>query len=121
LSSGPEPEPIDRFEFGLTMHRGMNMTVIKLPSRFPTVVDGTEDHVLLRSSYWTVEVLFDQFGEMYLANGWKWFCRVHEIEVGNFLVFNYDGHHTITASVFDDSMCCRHYIVAAHYTSSDDE
>jgi hypothetical protein len=46
---------------------------------------------------------------------------VHKIEARNFLVFNYDGVHTIIVDVFDESMCRQHYIAAAHYSSSDDE
>jgi hypothetical protein len=104
----------------------MNMNMIKLPQRFSMVVDEMTNQVLLRvhgsaTGYWTVAVLFDHFGEIFLAKGWKRFCRVHEIEANHFLVFNYDGDHIITISVFDESMCRRHYIAAAHYSSSDDE
>jgi hypothetical protein len=28
---------------------------------------------------------------------------------GNFLVFNYDGEHTLTITVFDETMCLCHY------------
>jgi hypothetical protein len=40
---------------------------------------------------WTAEVHFDRFGEMYLAGGWKRFCRVHQIEAVHFLVFNFEA------------------------------
>jgi hypothetical protein len=60
-------------------------------------------------------VLFNRFSEMYPANGWKRF-RMHTIEPGHFLVFNYNA-----VSVFNESMCRRHYNAAAHYSSSDDE
>jgi hypothetical protein len=32
---------------------------------------------------------------------------------GHFVVFNYDGEHHITISVFDQTMCRRHYIATA--------
>jgi hypothetical protein len=32
---------------------------------------------------------------------------------GHFLVFNYDGDHQITVTVFDETMCHRHYIAPA--------
>jgi hypothetical protein len=32
--------------------------------------------------WWTVEVLFDGEGKMYLHIGWKKFARAHEVEVG---------------------------------------
>jgi hypothetical protein len=73
------------------------------------------------TGYWNAAVLFDRFSEMYLANGWKRFCRVHEIEASHFLVVNYDGDHIITISVFDVFMCRLHYNAGAHYLSFDDE
>jgi hypothetical protein len=73
------------------------------------------------TGYWTAAVFFDRFGEIFLAKGWKWLCRGHEIEVGHFLVFNYDGDHIITVSVFDESMCRRHYNAIADYSSSGNE
>jgi hypothetical protein len=31
----------------------------------------------------------------------------------HFLIFNYDGEHTLTVTVFDETMCHRHYMSAA--------
>jgi hypothetical protein len=50
---------------------------------------------------------------MYPASGWRRFCRVHQIRAGHFLVFNYDGEQTLTVTVFDKIICCRHYPPAA--------
>jgi hypothetical protein len=50
---------------------------------------------------------------MHHAIGWRRFHRVHQIRVGYFLVFNYDGEHTLTITVFDETMCHRHYTPAA--------
>jgi hypothetical protein len=78
-SLSPEPERIDGFEFGVTLHRGMNMNMMKLHRRCLLVVDEMENQLLIRirggaTRYWTAKVLFDRFGEMYLANGWKRFA-----------------------------------------------
>jgi hypothetical protein len=62
---------------------------------------------------WTLELLFDRTGTPYLANGWRRFCQHHEIVADHFVVFNYDGKHQITVSVFDQTMCRRHYVAAA--------
>jgi hypothetical protein len=62
---------------------------------------------------WTVELLFDRTGTPYLACGWRRFCQCHEIVVVHFIVFNYDGEHQITVSVFDQTMCRWHYVVTA--------
>jgi hypothetical protein len=32
-----------------------------------------------------------------------------KIKAGHFLVFNYNGHHTLTITVFDETMCRRNY------------
>jgi hypothetical protein len=32
---------------------------------------------------------------------------------GHFIVFNYDGEHHITVSVFNETMCHRHYVATA--------
>jgi hypothetical protein len=47
---------------------------------------------------------------------------------GHFLVLNYDGGHTLTVTVFDDTMCRRHYgapargkAATASSSSEDDE
>jgi hypothetical protein len=63
------------------------------------VVEDWHEQVLLRvhggaTGVWTAEVLFNRTGTMYLASGWRRFFRVHEIMVGHFLNFNYDGEHT---------------------------
>jgi hypothetical protein len=31
----------------------------------------------------------------------------------HFIVFNYNGDHQITVTVFDETMCCRHYVAPA--------
>jgi hypothetical protein len=76
------------------------------------------------TDYWTAEVLFDRTGTSYLASDWKRFYQKHEIEAGHFVVFNYDGDHMLTVTVFDDNMCRRHYVVPAcgkAAASSDDD
>jgi hypothetical protein len=47
------------------------------------VADKREEQVLLQvrngaTDVWTTEVLFDRSGVMYLANGCKSFCRMHQ-------------------------------------------
>jgi hypothetical protein len=95
----------------------------KLPRQFSSVVDDQEEQVLLwvrggTTGLWTSEVIFDRFGEMYLASGWKRFCHMHQIKAEHFLVFNYDNKYTLTVSIFDETMCRRHYTVAALATTN---
>jgi hypothetical protein len=117
-SSTPEPEPVDGFEFGVTLNYGADPDSIRLPRKFGKVVDIKTNQVVLRvrggaTGLWTVELLFDRIGTLYLANGWRRFCQHHEIVVGHFVVFNNDGEHQITVSIFNQTMCRRHYVVAA--------
>jgi hypothetical protein len=130
-SSTPEPELIARFEFGVTLYYDIDQDTIRLPRQFGEVVDEKMNQVLLRvrggaTGYWTAEVLYDHSGTPYLASGWRRFCRVHEIVAGHFVVFNYDDKHTLTVTVFDDTMCHRHYVApargkAATTSSSEDD
>jgi hypothetical protein len=128
----PEPEPIDGFEFGVTLNYDSDPDSIRLPCKFGDVVDVRTNQVLLRvhdgaTGYWTVEVLFDRTGTPYLASGWRRFCQKHENEADRFVVFNYDDDHILTVMVFDDTMCRRHYVAPAHgkataaSSSEDDE
>jgi hypothetical protein len=115
----PEPEPVDGFEFGVTLNYGADPDSIRLPRKFGKVVDVKTNQVVLRvrggaTGLWTVELLFDRTGTPYLASGWRRFCQWHEIVAGHFVVFNYDGEHQITVSVFDQTMCRRHYVATAH-------
>ena len=44
-----------------------------------------------RLCWWEVLVVFDGEGHMYLGPGWEHFPRAHELQLGYFLVFRYDG------------------------------
>jgi hypothetical protein len=76
---------------------------------------------------WSAELLFDRTGTPYLGSGWRRFCQRHEIMAGHFIVFNYDGGHQITVTVFDETMCRRHNVAPARSkgavssSSEDDE
>jgi hypothetical protein len=118
-----KPEPIDGFEFGVTLNYSTDPDSIRLPRKFEKIVDVKTNQVVLRvrggaTSLWTVELLFDRTGTLYLANGWRRFCQHHEIMAGHFVVFNYDVEHQITVSVFDQTMCRRHYVVTARSKSA---
>jgi hypothetical protein len=60
-----------------------------------------------------VELLFDRTGTPYMASGWRRFCQRHEIMAYHFLIFNYDGNHQIMVTVFNETMCRRHYVAPA--------
>jgi hypothetical protein len=117
-SSTPEPKPVDRFKFGVTLNYGADPTSIRLPHKFGKVVNIKTNQVVLRvhggtTGLWTMELLFHRTGTPYLASGWRRFCQQHEIVAGHFIVFNYDDEHQIMATVFDETMCHRHYVATA--------
>jgi hypothetical protein len=114
----PEPEPIDGFEFGVTLNYGVDQDFVRLPRKFGEVVDVRTNQVLLQvrgsaTGLWTTEILFNCIGTPYLASGWRRFCQRHDIMAGHFLIFIYDADHQITITVFDEDMCCQHYVAPA--------
>ena len=58
---------------------------------------------------WDVLVVFDGEGHMYLGPGWEHFARAHELQLGYFLVFRYDGDAMFTVKMFDNTMCRMYY------------
>ncbi|XP_048547489.1 B3 domain-containing protein Os03g0212300-like [Triticum urartu] len=88
----------------------------RLPDKFAKMLVGREPHKvkLLEAGsglhrLWDVLVVFDGEGHMYLGPGWEHFARAHELQLGYFLVFRYDGDATFTVKMFDNTMCRMYY------------
>ncbi|KAK1607505.1 hypothetical protein QYE76_031178 [Lolium multiflorum] len=84
------------------------------PKKFADYLDGKEPaKVYLRADcgprLWTVEVLFDGQGRMYLDKGWEKFAIAHGVDFGWFVHFKYEGDDVLTVKVFDGTMCRRYY------------
>ncbi|KAF7060322.1 hypothetical protein CFC21_067118 [Triticum aestivum] len=58
---------------------------------------------------WDVLVVFDAKGHMYLGPGWEHFARAHDLQLGHFLVFRYDGDAMFTVKMFDNTICRMYY------------
>ncbi|MBC2899883.1 hypothetical protein CFC21_112701 [Triticum aestivum] len=89
---------------------------LRLPDKFTRVLldGGKPQEVKLRDAghgrrFWDVKVVLDADGHMYLGRGWEQFARAHDLRLGYFLVFSFDGDAVLTVKVFDVSMCRRHY------------
>ncbi|KAK1680201.1 hypothetical protein QYE76_041049 [Lolium multiflorum] len=88
---------------------------LELPKKFADYLDGKEPaKVYLRAAdcgprLWTVEVLFDGQGRMYLDKGWEKFAIAHGVDFGWFVHFKYEGDDVLTVKVFDGTMCRRYY------------
>ncbi|KAK1629859.1 hypothetical protein QYE76_004174 [Lolium multiflorum] len=86
-----------------------------LPKKFADYLDGQEPaKVYLRAAdcgprLWTVEVLFDGQGRMYLDKGWENFAIAHGVDFGCFVHFKYEGDDVLTVKVFDGTMCRKYY------------
>ena len=87
-----------------------------MPDKFAKMLAGREPHkVKLREAgsglrrLWDVLVVFDGEGHMYLGPGWEHFARAHELQLGYFLVFRYDGDAMFTVKMFDNTMCRMYY------------
>jgi hypothetical protein len=70
------------FEFGVALYHGRDKDTIRLPCQFAAVVDERHNQVQMwvrgsATGVWTAEVLLDRTVTMYLASGWRRFCRVH--------------------------------------------
>ncbi|KAK1652143.1 hypothetical protein QYE76_069948 [Lolium multiflorum] len=87
----------------------------ELPKKIADYLDGKEPaKVYLRAAdcgprLWTVEVLFDGQGRMYLDKGWEKFAIAHGVDFGWFVHFKYEGDDVLTVKVFDGTMCRRYY------------
>ena len=89
-----------------------------LPDKFASALRGREPlEMKLRVAggggrrAWDVEVLVDEYGDMCLGDGWREFAGANGLELGQLLVFRFDGANLLTVTVFDDSECrrrCQH-------------
>ncbi|KAK1647091.1 hypothetical protein QYE76_064896 [Lolium multiflorum] len=92
-----------------------------LPKKFANYLDGQEPaKVYLRAAdcgphLWTVEVLSDGQGQIYLDKGWENFAIAHGVDFGCFLHFKYEGDDVLTVKVFDGTICRKYY-----YTDNED-
>ncbi|XP_040247010.1 B3 domain-containing protein Os03g0212300-like [Aegilops tauschii subsp. strangulata] len=82
----------------------------RLPDKFAKMLAGREPHkVKLREAasglrrLWDVLVVFNGEGHMYIGPGWDHFARAHELQLGHFLVFRYDGDTMFTVKMFDNT------------------
>jgi hypothetical protein len=49
--------------------------------------------------------LINDLGKLVLASGWEEFVTVHDLNMGNFLVFKYNGSSHLKVLIFDPSGC----------------
>ncbi|CAM0871631.1 unnamed protein product [Alopecurus aequalis] len=102
------------FEFFLPIYQNFGEK-LRLTDKFAEVLDGREPcEVKLREAgggrrLWVVEVVFDGEGHVRLGRGAVQFARAHDLQLGQFVVFSYDGDAALTVKVFDGSMCRRRY------------
>ncbi|KAF7072408.1 hypothetical protein CFC21_077544 [Triticum aestivum] len=81
----------------------------RLPDKFAKMLAGREPAGSGLRRLWDVLVVFDGEGHMYPGPGWEQFARAHELQLGHFLVFRYDGDAMCTVKMFDNTMCRMYY------------
>ncbi|KAK1610154.1 hypothetical protein QYE76_033827 [Lolium multiflorum] len=102
------------FEFVVVL-KGDPLGIQKLPDKFADFVAGNEPAVMhLRGvrcdcCRWSLDMLFDGRGKIYLQTGWEKFARYHDLEAGCVLIFSYLGEADMSVKVFNETHCHRHY------------
>ncbi|KAI5003131.1 hypothetical protein ZWY2020_027781 [Hordeum vulgare] len=115
------------FQFYKLMASGMSWEKLVLPAKFASELNGRAlREVKLRvegggARAWDVELVVNEYGDMHLGGGWKEFVRANGIELGQLLVFRYDGAALLTVTVFEDSECGRHCCQRAEEDGSAEE
>lgn len=86
----------------------LNSEKLKIPSKFIKHVEGraSETAILVGPSgnSWPVDLIQQDDG-LFFHNGWDSFVKDHCLEIGDSLVFRYDGDLHFTVQAFDDSLC----------------
>ncbi|CAA6664185.1 unnamed protein product [Spirodela intermedia] len=54
---------------------------------------------------WSVDLVRDGCGSVFFQSGWEEFVSDHDLNTGDFLVFQYDGGRGFTVLVFDPTAC----------------
>ncbi|XP_074283923.1 B3 domain-containing protein REM14-like [Silene latifolia] len=62
-----------------------------------------------RNGIWYVKVSYKE-GKVHFKDGWRKFCEEHGLQVGDFLVFKYQGNLIFDVIVFDPSACERTFL-----------
>ncbi|XP_047056387.1 B3 domain-containing protein Os03g0212300-like [Lolium rigidum] len=110
------PPDVAAFEFYRFLSYGISWEKLVLPDKFASELSGRElREMKLRVAggggrrAWDVEVNDNEYGDMYLGRGWREFAGANGLELGQLLVFRYDGAALLSVTVFEESECRRPY------------
>ncbi|KAK1668825.1 hypothetical protein QYE76_056984 [Lolium multiflorum] len=110
------PPDVAAFEFYRFLSYGISWEKLVLPDKFASELSGRElREMKLRVAggggrrAWDVEVNANEYGDMYLGRGWREFAGANGLELGQLLVFRYDGAALLSVTVFEESECRRPY------------
>ncbi|KAK1608041.1 hypothetical protein QYE76_031714 [Lolium multiflorum] len=115
LPPPPSTLPLIIEEFFIVVYEDPLVKKVRTPKKFADYLDGQEPaKVYLRAAdcgprLWTVEVLFDGQGRMYLDKGWGNSAIAHGVDFGCYVHFKYEGDDVLIVKVFDGTMCRRYY------------
>ncbi|CAN6459998.1 unnamed protein product [Victoria cruziana] len=91
-----------------------------IPPAFARRIKNESKHAILDSravKNWPVELLHDG-DSLVIHNGWKEFFKLQGLEVGDFLVFRYDGNMHFTVRAFGKSCCEYSYVRSEEHTDA---
>ncbi|KAF3774183.1 putative B3 domain-containing protein, partial [Nymphaea thermarum] len=93
---------------------------LMIPPAFAHHIEKESSRAILESPVvknWPVELVHDG-DRLVFRNGWKEFFNLHSLEVGDFLVFRYDGNMHFTVRVFGKSCCEYNYALIEEHTDA---
>jgi B3 DNA binding domain len=64
--------------------------------------------VIQRGKFWKVDVCQNEEGICF-SRGWPEFAKAHDLRMGYFLVFQYEGSMVFNVKVFDTTCCLKDY------------
>ncbi|KAJ3697555.1 hypothetical protein LUZ61_001260 [Rhynchospora tenuis] len=85
---------------------------LRIPKKFykhlPTVLPKWASLVTQSCKIWRVDVHQNEEG-IYFSRGWSEFVKAHDLQLGYFLLFRYEGKMIFTVKVFDTTCCLKDY------------
>ncbi|KAJ4791210.1 Transcriptional factor B3 family protein [Rhynchospora pubera] len=106
-SSSPNANP-HFFKFLFPDH----LANLRIPKEFykhlPTVLPKRASLVTQSCKIWRVDVGQNE-EDICLSRGWSEFVKAHDLQLGYFLLFRYEGKMVFSVKVFDTSCCLKDY------------
>ena len=98
--------------------------LLRLPDRIATLLEDSFTLQMEECPHRVEAIVVRHIGELFLANGWAAFTRMHQLQHGWVLTFRYAGEGKLRIKMYDATglrhPCCENG-EAQHFTDSDNE